>query len=90
MSLRCGSHTCEEQVPLGGLLPLLQARVQQAQQLQHSLLPARLREAGIVHDQVWINLAIVPSDVQPAGCCVVLLHNLHSGHKATEATERKV
>jgi hypothetical protein len=32
----------------------------------------------------------VPSDVQPAGCCVVLLHNLHSGHKATGRREEGV
>lgn len=78
--------TCKEQMSLCGLLPLLQAGVEQAQQLQHPLLSARLRQTRVVHDQVGVNLAVVAPDVQPPGRRVVLLNDLHSGHKPGRKT----
>lgn len=85
---KCTSHTCEKQVPLRGFLPLLQTGVQQAEQLQHALLPPRLGQAGIVHDEVRVDLAVVAADVEPPGRGVVLLHDLHPGHKPTQAGTR--
>lgn len=68
-------------MPFGGLLPLLQAGVEEAQELQDALLTARLGQAGIVHHQVGVDLPVVPADVQPASRRVVLLHDLHPGHE---------
>ena len=74
-------RTGEEQVPLGGLLPLLQTGVEQAQQLQDALLSAGLGQAGVIHHQVGVDLAVVAPDVQAAGRRVVLLDDLHPGHE---------
>lgn len=68
-------------MPFGGLLPLLQAGVEEAQELQDPLLAARLGQAGVVHHQVRVDLAVVPADVEPASRRVVLLHDLHPGHE---------
>lgn len=75
---------------LGGLLPLLQAGVEEAEQLQDALLAARLRQAGVVHHQVGVDLPVVPTDVQPASSCVVLLHDLHPGHEPARSIWREL
>lgn len=73
--------TGEEEVPLGGLFPLLQAGVEKAQELQDPLLSARLGQAGVVHHQVGVDLAIMAADVETPCCRVVFLNNFHSGHE---------
>lgn len=76
--------TSEEEVSLGGLLPLLQTGVEEAQELQDPLLSARLGQAGVVHHQVGVYLAIVAADIETTCCCIVLLNNFHSGHEPGE------
>lgn len=68
-------------MPFGGLLPLLQAGVEEAEELQDPLLAARLGQAGVVHHQVGVDLPVVPTDVQPASSRVVLLNYLHPRHE---------
>lgn len=79
--------TGEEEVSLGGLLPLLQTGVEESQELQHPLLPAGLRQAGVVHHQVGVDLPVVASDVEAACGRVVFLNNFHSRHEPGERTE---
>lgn len=74
--------TCEEEMSLGGLLSLLQTRVEEAQELENTLLPARLCQTRIVHHQIWVDLSIMATDVETAGSCVVLLDDLHPGHES--------
>lgn len=81
------SPTCEEEVSLGGLLPLLQTGVEEAEKLQDPLLSARLGQASVVHHQVRVDLAIVASDVETTCCCVVFLNNFHSRHEPGERGE---
>lgn len=81
-------RTCEEEVPLGGLLPLLQTGVEETQELQDPLLSPRLREAGVVHHQVRVDLPVVAPDVESTRCCVVLLNNFHPGHEPGQSTEK--
>lgn len=71
-------------MPLRRLLPLLQARVEEAEELQDPFLPPGLGETGVVHHQVRVDLTVVTADVEPASCCVVFLNNFHSGHKPGE------
>lgn len=74
-------------MPFGGLLPLLQAGVEEAQELQHALLAPGLRQAGVVHHQVRVDLAVVAADVEAPRRRVVLLHDLHPGHEPGNGTE---
>lgn len=73
---------------LGGFLPLLQARVEQAEELQDPLLSPRLGQAGVVHHQVRVDLAVMPTDVETTCRCVVFLDDFHSGHEPGERTGR--
>lgn len=82
------SRTCEEEVSLGGLLPLLQTGVEEPQELQDPLLAPRLRQAGVVHHQVRVDLPVVAPDVESARRCVVLLDNFHPGHEPGESGKK--
>lgn len=75
-------------MPLGRLLPLLQTRVEKPQELQDPLLSPGLRKAGVVHHQVWIDLPVVASDVEPTSCGVVLLNYFHPGHEPGESRKK--
>lgn len=66
---------------LGGLLPLLQTGVEEAQQLEDPLLPARLCQTGVVHHQVGVDLTVVAADVETTCCRVVFLDDFHSRHE---------
>lgn len=68
-------------MPLGGLLPLLQTGVEEAEKLQDPLLPARLGQTGVVHHQVGVDLPVVAPDVEAASSRVVFLNYFHPGHE---------
>lgn len=73
----------------GGLLSLLQARVEKAEQLQDAFLPPRLRQARVVHHQIRVDLAVVAADVEAPRRRVVFLNDLYPGHEPSERAGRK-
>lgn len=79
--------TSEEEVPFGGLLSLLQTGVEETQELKDPLFSARLCQTGVIHNQVWVDLAIVSTDVETSCCRVVFLNNLHSRHEPREQSK---
>lgn len=81
--------TSEEEVSLGGLLSLLQTRVEEAQELQDPLLSARFCQTSVVHHQVRVDLAIVATDIETSCRCIMLLNNFHSGHEPRERGKQK-
>ena len=58
--------------------------VEHPKELQHPLLPARVRQPRVVDHQVRVDLAVVAADVEAPRGRVVLLHDLHARHEALD------
>ena len=58
--------------------------VEHPKELQHPLLPPRVRQAGVVDHEVRVDLAVVAADVEAARSRVVLLHDLDARHEALD------
>ena len=63
--------------------------VEHPEELQHSLLPPRVRKARIVDHEVRVDFAVVAADVEAARRRVVLLHDLHARHEALDVNLRE-
>lgn len=82
-------RTSEEEVPFGGLLPLLQTGVEEAEKLQDPFFSTWLGQAGVVHHQVGVDLTVVTTYIKAASCSVVFLNDFHSGHEPGEEKQNK-